>query len=106
MQFMLFLMFFTSPPASKAHPVWTLHSTSQFQFATMDACIKYGKHLQMLMDQTDTVTMRGWCINQGTGFSTYSADKSSQDPQAGLAGESVDIPSTRVPKPAPRDKHQ
>jgi hypothetical protein len=74
MEIMLFLMFFTSPPASKAHPVWTLHSTAQFQFATMDGCKIYGQHLQDMVDSTDTVALRGWCVDQGTGTSTYGAD--------------------------------
>ena len=61
--FVLFMMFFTSPPAAKAHPVWTLHSTAHFEFASMDACKKYGIHLQDQLDTTDTMTMRGWCVN-------------------------------------------
>jgi hypothetical protein len=73
MEFMLFLMFFTSPPAAKAHPVWTLHGTNQFQFISMEACVKYGQHLQNLMDTTDTVKMRGWCVDQGSGVSTFAA---------------------------------
>lgn len=71
MEFMLFMMFFTSPPASKADPVWTLQSTAQFQFASMPACIKYGQHLQDMLDSTDTVKMRGWCVDQGSGISTF-----------------------------------
>ena len=74
MQYILFLMFFTSPPASKAHPVWTLQSTSQFQFSSMSGCIKYGQHLQDMVDSTNTIAMRGWCVDQGSGISTYSDD--------------------------------
>lgn len=74
MQFILFLMFFTSPAASKAHPVWTLQSTSQMQFSSMAGCIKYGQHLQDMVDSTDTVALRGWCVDQGSGISTFSAE--------------------------------
>ncbi len=69
--FVLFVMFFVSPPAAKASPVWTLHSTTQFQFASMRACKKFGEHLQDQLDTTDTMKMRGWCVNVKTGASTY-----------------------------------
>jgi hypothetical protein len=74
MEYVLFLMLFTSPPASKAHPVWTLHSTDRFEFSTMDGCKIYGKHLQEMVDSTDTMAMRGWCVDRGSGESTYGAD--------------------------------
>jgi len=69
--FVLFVMFFVSPPAAKASPVWTLHSTTQFQFASKVACTKFGDHLQNQLDTTDTMKMRGWCVNVKTGVSTY-----------------------------------
>jgi hypothetical protein len=91
MEYMLFLMFFTSPPAAKAHPVWTLQSTSQFQFSSMAGCIKYGQHLQDMVDSTDTVAMRGWCVDQGSGGSTYGSDDpyAKKDVDAGKKEEDI-----------------
>ena len=94
MEIMLFMMFFTSPPASKADPVWTLQSTAQFQFATMEGCKKYGQHLQDRLDTTDTVKMRGWCVNQGSGFSTFALPLDCSKPAAGDA-QSNSQPATR-----------
>ena len=90
--FVLFMMIFTSPPASKAHPVWTLHSTSHFEFATMQGCIDYGTHLQNQLDTTDTMTMRGWCVSQATGVSTYSVP----NPHTGQTEQSS-APFTEIP---------
>jgi hypothetical protein len=94
--FVLFMMIFTSPPASKAHPVWTLHSTAHIEFATMQGCIDYGTHLQNQLDTTDTMTMRGWCVSQSTGVSTFSVP----NPHTGQAEQSeaafVEIPSKRA----------
>jgi hypothetical protein len=72
--FILFMMFFTSPPAKPGKQVWTLHSTAQIVFPTAEACKEYGIHLQQQMNSTDTVTMRGWCINQATGLSTFGSN--------------------------------
>jgi hypothetical protein len=74
MEYVLFLMFFTSPPSAKDHPVWTLHGTQRFEFSTMKGCKIYGKHLQEMVDSTQTMAMRGWCVDRGTGDSTYGAD--------------------------------
>lgn len=93
--FVLFMMFFTSPPALPGKQVWTLHSTSHFEFATMKACKAYGEHLQKQMDTTDTVTMRGWCVNNGTGESTYAAPPPGP-PES--APDYYEIPSTRLQK--------
>jgi hypothetical protein len=115
MEFMLFLMFFTSPPAAKAHPVWTLHSTAQFQFSSMPACIKYGQLLQNRMDTTDTVKMRGWCVDQGSGNSTYAAPnphckdfKSDDERQANgcprVGGDSAEIVPKEPDSPKPKGR--
>ena len=102
---MLFMMLFVSPPASKADPVWTLHSTAQIQFASMKACTTYGVHLQKQLDTTDTMTMRGWCVDQGTGTSTFNVPNPfGQTPPTGTAipeqsrsdGGFFEIPSTRA----------
>ena len=98
--FVLFMMIFTSPPASKAHPVWTLHSTSHFEFASMDACKKFGIHLQDQLDTTDTMTMRGWCVNQSTGSSTFNVPNPHAPENNAAPGASEDpyfeIPSKRA----------
>lgn len=74
--FILFMMFFVSPPAKPGKQVWSLHSTSHLEFSTMEACKKYGLLLQARLATTDTTTMRGWCVNKDTGTSTFSV----QDP--------------------------
>jgi hypothetical protein len=70
-KFILFMMFFVSPPAKPGKQVWALSSTSHFEFETMDACKKFGTHLQERLASTATTTMRGWCANQKTGDSTF-----------------------------------
>lgn len=69
--FIIFVMFFVSPPAKPGKQVWALSSTSYFEFGSMDACKKFGTHLQSVLATTGTVTMRGWCVNSVTGESTY-----------------------------------
>jgi hypothetical protein len=68
--FILFLMFFVSPPAKPGKQVWSLNSTTHFEFATMEACKAFGIHLQSNFANTTTTTVRGWCVNQETGGST------------------------------------
>lgn len=71
--YILFMMFFVSPPAAPGKQVWSLHNTDHVEFATMDACKKYGLLLQKRLASTATTTMRGWCVNKETGASTFSA---------------------------------
>src|SRR4051794_5450683 len=102
--FVLFMMFFVSPPVLPGKQVWSLHSTANFEFASMDACIKYGEHMQDQMDTTDTVRMRGWCVNKGTGASTYAAPPPQQSQSA---VDFYEIPSKRLqPKPEKREKRK
>lgn len=68
--FILFLMFFTSPPAKPGKQVWTLNSTTHFEFETMEACKSFGLHLWGNFEKTVTTTLRGWCVNTETGVST------------------------------------
>ena len=68
--FILFLMFFVSPPAKPGKQVWTLNSTTHFEFSSMPACVSFGTHLQKNFKQTTTTTVRGWCVNSETGAST------------------------------------
>jgi hypothetical protein len=66
MKWFLFLMFFITPPGPKPPPgqgkVWTLQSTSTMEFATEEACTKVGGDIGSSLDETFTVTMRGWCF--------------------------------------------
>jgi hypothetical protein len=69
--FILFMMFFVSPPAAPGKQVWSLHNTEHLEFASMDACKKYGLLMQARFENVATVKLRGWCVNQQTGASTY-----------------------------------
>ena len=90
MSFILFVMFFVSPPAEKGKQVWALHSSNQMEFETMDACKTFGTHLQGRMASTDTVAMRGWCVSKVTGAGTFSAT----DPRANATDKDFfEIPS-------------
>ena len=85
--FILFLMFFVSPPAKPGKQVWTLSSTTHLEFATMEACKSFGVHLQQNFKNTSTTTIRGWCVSQATGGSTADqrnseADQRSRNPEA------------------------
>jgi hypothetical protein len=68
--FILFLMFFVSPPAKPGKQVWTLSSTQHFEFASMEGCKAFGIHLQTNFIKTQTTTVRGWCVSQATGGAT------------------------------------
>lgn len=78
----LFLMFFVSPPAKQGKQVWTLSSTTHFEFANMEACKAFGKHLQNNFVKTTTTTVRGWCVSQDTGGSTADQRKAEADERA------------------------
>jgi hypothetical protein len=69
--FILFMMFFVSPPAAPGKQVWSLHNTEHLEFASMDACKKYGLLMQARFQKVATVKIRGWCVNQKDGTSTY-----------------------------------
>src|SRR4051812_36798569 len=69
--FILFMMFFVSPPALPGKQVWSLHNTEHLDFASMDACKKYGLLMQARFQKVATVKIRGWCVNQKDGTSTY-----------------------------------
>ena len=68
----LFMMFFVSPPALPGKQVWALHNTEHLEFENKDACKTYGLLLQARLQKVATVKMRGWCVSQKTGASTYS----------------------------------
>ncbi len=93
MKFVLFMMFFVSPPAKPGAQVWTLNSTSSFEFETMEACKTFGLLLQTRLASTATTTMRGWCVNKQTGASTFDV----RNPAARLP-ESGDFFEIEVPK--------
>jgi hypothetical protein len=71
MNYVLFVMFFVSPPANPGKQVWAFNQSAQVEFNSMDACKKFGNHLLQRLNTTTTTTMRGWCANQNTGESTY-----------------------------------
>jgi hypothetical protein len=84
--FILFLMFFVSPPAKPGKQAWTLSSTAHFEFASMEACKAFGIHLQTNFIKTETTTVRGWCVSQATGGSTADqrnaeADRRKENPE-------------------------
>ena len=91
MSFILFVMLFVSPPAEKGKQVWALHSTSQMEFSTMDACKTFGIHLQERLASTATVTMRGWCVSKQSGASTFRVE----DPRKQENPEFIEIPTTK-----------
>jgi hypothetical protein len=93
--FILFMMFFVSPPAKPGKQVWSLHSTSHLEFTSMEACKKYGLLLQARLSSTDTTTMRGWCVNKDTGTSTFSVRDpfSPAKPDAAGASDVYEIPN-------------
>lgn len=68
--FILFMMFFSSPPAPPGKQVWALNSTSQLEFTAMAACISFGKKFQDSLVSTATTTVRAWCVNREIGGST------------------------------------
>ena len=90
--YILFMMFFVSPPANPGKEVWALHSTTHLEFATLNACKKYGLLLQERLSTTGTTTMRGWCVNKENGTSTFSV----QNPFAPTQSDDVyEIPASK-----------
>jgi hypothetical protein len=75
MKFVLFMMFFVSPPAKPGTQVWTLNNTASFEFETMEACKTFGQLVQARLASTATTTMRGWCVNKQTGVSTFDVSR-------------------------------
>lgn len=69
--FILFMMFFVSPPAAPGKQVWSLHNTDHLEFGSMEACKKYGLLMQARFQKVDTIKIRGWCVSQASGNSTY-----------------------------------
>jgi hypothetical protein len=70
-QFILFMMFFTSPPAKPGKQVWTYSNSIKMEFQSMDACITFGTVVQNRLGTTATTTMRGWCVDNKFGTSTF-----------------------------------
>ena len=62
MHFILFLMFFITPPALGNDRPWTLQSTQTLEFDSWHACDDFiSKHLMPSVLTTDTVSVFGWC---------------------------------------------
>jgi hypothetical protein len=88
--FILFMMFFVSPPAKPGKQVWSLHNTEHLEFASMNACKKYGLLMQARFQNVVTVKIRGWCVDQKDGNSTYDV----KNPHIPLAkGDIYEIPT-------------
>jgi hypothetical protein len=98
--FVLFLMFFTSPPAKPGKQVWTLNSTTHFEFETMEACIGFGQHIWGDFKDTKTTTLRGWCVNQATGESTLDLKPGQTNSNYFDIGPGMPMPPT-PPPPSP-----
>jgi hypothetical protein len=62
MKFILFAMFFVSPPAAPGAQVWTLQSTSMLEFATKADCENFGAELDKAAKTTDMMRVKGWCL--------------------------------------------
>jgi len=66
MKFILFLMFFVTPPGpSDTAPedrVWSLQSTSAMEFKSQLACNSTGTAITESLVKTYTVTVRAWCF--------------------------------------------
>ena len=95
--FILFLMFFVSPPAKQGKQVWTLSSTTHFEFTTMDACKAFGKNLQKNFIKTATTTIRGWCVSQETGGSTADQRKKEGDLRDKLPSDAPELNYYEIP---------
>jgi hypothetical protein len=93
MAYILFMMFFVSPPAPQGKQVWSLQSTTQLDFPTFDACKAFGTHLQQRLATTGTTTMRGWCVEKATGASSYALP-----PPGSQAPPSLDQSEIPVPR--------
>jgi hypothetical protein len=91
--FILFMMFFVSPPALPGKQVWSLHNTEHLEFESMDACKKYGLVLQDRLSKTATVKMRGWCINKATGTSTFDVQNPHKPLESEGGSDIYEIPS-------------
>jgi hypothetical protein len=74
MKFILFLMFFVSPPAAPGKQVWAFSNTSHLEFENMPACVAFGTHFQLSLSASQTTTVRAWCVNREDGGSLPDAN--------------------------------
>jgi hypothetical protein len=95
MAYILFMMFFVSPPAPKGKQVWSLQSTTQLEFPTFEACKEFGSHLQHRLATTGTTTMRGWCVERATGQGSFALPPPGSNPPKPPSFDESEIP---VPK--------
>jgi hypothetical protein len=98
MAYILFMMFFVSPPASQGKQVWSLHSTTQLEFPSFDACKQFGIHLQQRLATTGTTTMRGWCVEKATGLSSFDLPAPGSKPSDSKKQPSLDESEIPVPR--------
>jgi hypothetical protein len=89
------MMFFVSPPAPQGKRVWSLHSTTQLDFPTFDACKQFGIHLQQRLATTGTTTMRGWCVEKATGLSSFALPAPGPDSKKQPSLDESEIPVPR-----------
>jgi hypothetical protein len=63
MTFILFVMFFTTPPILGPDRPWALQSTQSSEFDSWNACDDaIRKNLIPAVQSTDTVSVFGWCL--------------------------------------------
>ncbi|MGY4511398.1 hypothetical protein [Bradyrhizobium sp. USDA 3650] len=83
MNFILFIMFFITPPnkipdkvknTADDHRVWTLQSTSVMDFNTMPQCKNAKDNIAKRIEQTNTLKVRAWCIGKGTPGAAIASD--------------------------------
>jgi hypothetical protein len=65
MQFILYFMLFTTPPAVKGQEMWSLQTASAMDFNTEAACHVAAETLIKAVKKTDTVRLYGWCFPKG-----------------------------------------
>lgn len=85
MNFILFIMFFITPPnnikpemknTDTDQRVWTLQSTSSLDFNTMPQCENAKTNIAKRIEQTNTIKIRAWCIGKGVSQGIAPSEKS------------------------------
>lgn len=74
MKYVLFVMFFTTPPALQGQEVWALQTTAATEFESKRACSDAANILVASINNSDTIKLYGWC------FSTEHDDTKSLGP--------------------------
>lgn len=64
MHFILFVMFFITPPALGPNRNWSLQSTQSMEFDSKPACDAAIRTIMASVQTTDTVAVSGWCLQK------------------------------------------